>query len=66
LQWNSLTRPCFRQAEIRETRTGFKAGAAKRFPENEMNEEKVGSFCCPALPVPLDSASVARCGPNRA
>ena len=27
---------------------------------------KVGSFCCPVLPVPLESASVARCGPDRA
>jgi len=27
---------------------------------------QVGSFCCPVLPEPLDSASVARCGPNRA
>ena len=28
---------------------------------------KVGErFCCPVLPVPLVSASVARCGPNRA
>ena len=28
------------------------------------NEGEVGSFCCPVLPVPLDSASVARCGPT--
>ena len=28
--------------------------------------KKVGGFCCPVPPVPLESASVARCGPNRA
>src|SRR3954452_1605519 len=27
-------------------------------------EGKVGRFCCPALPGPLVSASVARCGPT--
>ena len=27
---------------------------------------KVGSFCCSVLPKPPESASVARCGPNRA
>ncbi len=27
-------------------------------------ERKVGSFCCPALPVPLESDSVARFGPT--
>ena len=26
----------------------------------------MGDFCCPVSPVPLESASVARCGPNRA
>ena len=26
----------------------------------------MGDFCCPVSPVPLVSASVARCGPNRA
>ena len=25
---------------------------------------KVGSFCCPVLPVPLESDSVARFGPT--
>ena len=29
-----------------------------------VKEGKVGSFCCPVLPVPLESASVARCGPT--
>ena len=29
-------------------------------------DTEVGGFCCPAPPEPLESASVARCGPDRA
>jgi len=35
-------------------------------PSARRSAAKVGSFCCSVLPVPPVSASVARCGPNRA
>ena len=38
----------------------------KKAARDARRARKVGSFCCPVLPVPLVSASVARLGPNRA
>ena len=44
------------------------APAAGAFPDGFAGFAmmEVGSFCCSVLPIPPVSASVARCGPNRA
>ena len=53
-------RPC-----VAAARDQGRAQEARRRAEERLSG-KVGSFCCSVLPVPPESASVARCGPNRA